>query len=694
VANALASESSPYLRQHAENPVDWVPWGPAVLAAARELNRPVLVSIGYSACHWCHVMAHESFEDPQVAELMNRSLVCVKVDREERPDVDAVCMEACQRMTGQGGWPLNVFLTPEGEPFFAGTYFPPEGRQGMAAWSTVVQAVSDAWGSRPDAVRDQAAQLTAAISASAQAIPAGEPVAPAALSEAVTALEAGFDSAYAGWGGAPKFPPHSTLEFLLARAAQPQVPDAARARDMALATLGAMAVGGIYDQVGGGFARYTVDGTWTVPHFEKMLYDNGLLARSFLRGYQLSGAPRFAAVVTETLDFCLAELRRDDGGFCSALDADSEGVEGKFYVWTLDELRAVLGSDPELFDAAVAFFGASAAGNFEGANVLEGRGRVPERLGEIRARLLAARGQRVRPGLDDKRVTAWNALMIAALADAGGVLGRPDYLEAATECAHALMSGDELMRTGSVPAFLDDYAYLVEALVTLYEATWEPRWYAEAVRLADVMIARFGDAESGGFFTTPVGHDDLVGRRRDLEDAPIPSGSSAAAQGLLRLARLAGSVEYERQALAVLAAHGPLAVRHPGACGHLLLALDFYLADDVREVALVGAGPDGELAALVRSTYRPHLVLAGTPKPLEAVSPPEPGDSPGVVQPGGSGNSLGVVQPGGSGDSLGAVPLLEHRGRLDGAPAAYVCERFVCQAPVSEPAALAALLDG
>jgi uncharacterized protein YyaL (SSP411 family) len=301
---------------------------------------------------------------------------------------------------------------------------------------------------------------------------------------------------------------------------------------MALATLTAMAVGGIYDQVGGGFARYTVDGTWTVPHFEKMLYDNGLLARLYLRGYQLSGVPRFAAVCVETLDFCLAELRRPDGGFCSALDADSEGVEGKFYVWTLEELRAVLdpdGSEAELCEAAVGFFGASAEGNFEGANVLEGRGPVPERLDEIRARLLTARAERVRPGLDDKRVTAWNGLMIAALADAGAVLGRVDYLEAASECAAALLAGDELMRTGSVPAFLDDYAYLVEALVTLYEATWEPRWYGAAVRLADEMIARFGDPESGGFFTTPAGHDDLVVRRRDLEDAPIPSGSACCA---------------------------------------------------------------------------------------------------------------------------------------------------------------------
>jgi uncharacterized protein YyaL (SSP411 family) len=663
VANALSAESSPYLQQHADNPVDWIAWSPEVLARARELNRPVLVSIGYSACHWCHVMAHESFEDQDVAALMNDRLICVKVDREERPDVDAVCMEACQRMTGQGGWPLNVFLTPEGEPFFAGTYYPPEERHGMAAWSRVVTAVSDAWQSRPEAVRSQAAQLTSAIAASAQPMTAGDPVPPEQLSAAVDALAAGFDRTWAGWGDAPKFPPHSTLEFLLARVAQAnRVRDGEAAREMAMATLTSMAVGGIYDQVGGGFHRYTVDGTWTVPHFEKMLYDNALLARSYLRGFQLSGAPRFAAVCTETLDFCLRELRRDDGGFCSALDADSEGVEGKFYVWTLTELQEALDGEPELLSQAVAFFGATAGGNFEGANVLEGRGHVPARRDEIRARLLGARAARVRPGLDDKRVTAWNALTISALADAGAVLGREDYLVAAGECAAALLSANPLVRTGTVPAFSDDYAYLIEALVGLYEATWEPHWYSEAVRLAGELINRFGDREHGGFFTTPEGHADLVVRRKDLEDAPIPSGSSAAAAGLLRLARLAGDVDYERWALTVLAAHGPAAVRHPGACGHLLVALDFYLASDVREAAVIGSGAGGELAGVVRSRYRPHVVLAGAPEPVPA--------GPAVV------------------------PLLEARGLVGGEPAAYVCEHFACQAPVTTADALAALLDG
>jgi uncharacterized protein YyaL (SSP411 family) len=686
--NALAQESSPYLRQHAENPVDWLAWSDAVFERARELDRPVLVSIGYSACHWCHVMAHECFEDPEVAALMNAELICVKVDREERPDVDAICMEVCQRMTGQGGWPLNVFLTPQGEPFYAGTYFPPQPRQGMASWPTVVTAIADAWSTRRDAVLSQAAELTAAITASAQALAPGDPVPAQALADAVRNLGASFDRSYAGWGGAPKFPPHTTLEFLLARAARGashpdaaappvtappgEAPDVEAAREMALATLTALAVGGIYDQVGGGFHRYAVDGTWTVPHFEKMLYDNALLARVFLRGYQLSGAPRLRSVCTDTLDFCLRELRRADGGFCSALDADSEGVEGKFYVWSLPELEAALAHQPELISPAVEFFGASEGGNFEGTNVLEGRGRVPARLAEIRAALFAARAPRVRPGLDDKRVTAWNALMISALADAGAVLARPDYLAAAEACANALLAEGPLMRTGTVGAFLDDYAYLISALVTLYEASWEPRWYAAAVRLADEMIERFGDAQAGGFFTTPAGHTDLITRRKDLEDAPIPSGSSAAAHGLLRLARLAGSVDYERWALSVLAAHGPVAVRHPGACGHLLTALDFYLAPDVREAAVIGAAADSELAAVVRARYRPHVVLAGSLTPVGEVEP-------------GEGARLGA-------DAV--VPLLEHRGLVNGAPAAYVCQRFACQAPVTAPAALAAMLDG
>ncbi len=652
--NRLAAETSPYLLQHKENPVDWYAWGDEALDAARELNRPLLVSIGYSACHWCHVMAHECFEDAEVAAQMNASFICVKVDREERPDVDAICMDACQAINGNGGWPLNVFLTPEQTPFFAGTYYPREPRQGMPSWPMVLDAISEAWRERPETVRDQGTRMAEAIMSNATL--EREPqagVAQSVISDAVTALASGFDRGHAGWGGAPKFPPHATLEFLLA-AGEPE---------LALETLRAMAAGGIYDQVGGGFARYAVDRTWTVPHFEKMLYDNALLARAYLHAWQVTGESRFAEVCCETLDWALREMRGEEGGFCAALDADSEGVEGKFYVWTPDELRATLG---ELADQAMAYFAVRPGGNFEhGASVLEARGPRPDRLPEIRCKLFGARALRVRPGLDDKRLTAWNALMISALADAGAVFERDDYVQAARACA-AFVLGElrddhgRLLRTwkdgraAAIQGYLEDHAYLLQALLVLYEATFEERWYAEAVAVAEAMIERFGDPERGGFFTTAEDQPHLVTRRKDLEDAPTPSGNSAAALGLLRLARLSGSPDYERQAAGVLALHAPVAARHPGAFGQLLQALDLYMSPS-REVAVVGEGP---LTQVLRSRYRPHQVLAG-------------GDGGASV-----------------------VPLLADRTSVDGKQAAYVCERFTCQLPVTDVEALVALLDG
>jgi hypothetical protein len=651
--NRLAAESSPYLLQHKQNPVDWYAWGEEALNAARELNRPLLVSIGYSACHWCHVMAHECFEDAEIAAQMNSSFVCVKVDREERPDIDAICMDACQAINGHGGWPLNVFLTPDQTPFFAGTYFPPEERTGIPSWPMILEAVSDAWRDRPETVREQGARMAQAISSHAtldRDPQAGVPQ--SVIADSVQALASSFDGAHGGWGGAPKFPPHSTLEFLLA-AGEPE---------MALETLRAMAAGGIYDQVGGGFARYAVDGTWTVPHFEKMLYDNALLARAYLHGWQLSDEPRFAEVCCETLDWALREMRGQEGGFCAALDADSEGVEGKFYVWTPDELRDALG---DIADEAISYFGVRAGGNFEhGSSVLEARGPRPERLPQIRCKLFGARAERVRPGLDDKRLTAWNALMISALADAGAVFERDDYVQAARACAAFLLrelrdDHGHLLRTwkdghaAPIRAYLEDHAYLLQALLVLYEATFEERWYSEAVALAEAMIDRFGDPERGGFFTTAQDQPHLVTRRKDLEDAPAPSGNSAAALGLLRLARLSGDAEYERQAAGVLALHAPVAARHPGAFGQLLQALDLYMAPS-REVAVVGDGP---LTQALRSRYRPHEVIAG-------------GDGGASV-----------------------VPLLADRILVDGKQAAYVCERFACQLPVTDVEALAILLE-
>jgi uncharacterized protein len=668
--NRLADETSPYLLQHKDNPVAWQPWDKRALAEARERDVPLLVSIGYSACHWCHVMEHESFEDPEVAAYMNEHFVCIKVDREERPDVDAIYMDAVQAMTGQGGWPLNAFATPDQVPFYAGTYFPPVGRQGLPGWRQLLEAIAEAWTQRRAEIERQGARIAEHLSVSARIEPdPGEPE-PGLLATAVQAIADREDHAHGGFGGAPKFPQASAIELLLARH------DGGSARpnpaEPALRALRAMARGGIYDQLGGGFARYAVDAAWVVPHFEKMLYDNALLARAYLHGWQVSGGdPLLKQVCTETLDWALRELRGPEGGFASALDADSEGVEGKFYVWTPEQLRAAL-RDERLYEVAIAHWGVTTGGNFEGTSILvrAGSDDDPPELPEIKWRLMAVRDQRVRPGLDDKRLTSWNALMIGALAEAGAVLERADYLDAARACADFLLrelrvEDGRVLRTwkagrAHLAGYLEDHAFLLEALLTLYEATFDARWFAQARALADVTIARFADDERGGFFSTADDHEQLVARRKDLEDTPIPSGNAAMARGLLRLARLTGEAAYEERARGVIALLHPIAARHPLAFAHLLQAVDFMLADDVREVAIVGSGPDADaLARTVRGAFRPHVVVAG-----------------------------------GSGEEDGVVPLLTGRGTgPDGHAAAYVCERFACQAPVVEPEALAALLD-
>jgi uncharacterized protein len=634
MANALARETSPYLRQHAGNPVGWLPWGDEALRRARERDVPLLVSIGYSACHWCHVMERESFEDPAVARIMDEHFVCVKVDREERPDVDALYMEAVQSMTGHGGWPLHVFTTPEGVPFYGGTYFPPQPRHGMPAWPQVLLAVAEAWRERREEIEARGPRMVEALRGGARLRPSGAALGPELLEAVVATIRRGFDAVNGGFGGAPKFPQAPVLLFLL---------DRADGRPMAVQTLRSMASGGINDQVGGGFARYSVDATWTVPHFEKMLYDNALLLRALHRAGE-------ARTARETAEFLLRELRSPDGPFWTALDADSEGVEGRFYVWSLAELRDVLGADA---DAAIAWLGATEQGNFEGANVLESRGAEPpaEQRERIRAALLQARAARVRPGLDDKVLTGPNGLAIGALAEAGFVA--PAREAAAWLLEHHVDEDGRLLRTGRIRGVLEDHAFLLEGLLDLHEATFEARWYEAAVRLGDELLARFADPEHGGFFTTADDAPVLVARRKDVEDNPAPAGGSSAALGLLRLAALSGEGRYEDAALGQIALVRDLLGRHPQAFGHLLQAAAFALAPR-REVALAGEAPDGPLAAVAREHRGPGVVLTG--------------------------------------GAEGAVPLLRDRPLVDGRPTAYVCERFACRRPVAEPEQLRALL--
>ena len=667
MANRLAEETSPYLLQHKENPVDWYPWGPEALGRARETDRPILLSIGYSACHWCHVMERESFEDSETASYMNDHFVPIKVDREERPDVDSIYMEAVQGMTGHGGWPLTAFLDPDGVPFYGGTYFPPEPRQGMPSFRMVMEAVVESWATQRERIRASADRIREQLGALGRIEPSDDEPSPEILDAATRKLRTLADMRHGGFGSAPKFPPASALELLLARGVT----------DVVETTLDAMAYGGIYDQIGGGFARYSVDDAWLVPHFEKMLYDNALLARTYLHAWQALGHDHYRRVCEETLVWALREMRGPEGGFHSALDADSEGEEGRFYLWTPDQIREALEGigSPGLADEVIAYYGVTEEGNFEGRNILHVPGGPaavpPEGLDDARRALYTYRSRRIWPGKDDKRLCSWNALMIGVLAEAGGAIPCKDYLDAAVACAEFVWRDlrDErgrLLRTykdgrAHLGAYLEDYAYLVEALLTLYEATFDVRWFDAARETADQMIEVFADTDRGGFFTTAHDHEELVVRRKDVDDHPIPSGNSAAAFGLLRLAALTGEHDYERHAAGVFRLLHQAAASHPQALAHLLTAMDFHFAP-VKEVALVGEPSGdglGELATVVRSGFRPHVVLAGGPEGIER---PE---------------------------------LLRERTAVDGRPAAYVCEHFSCRQPVTEPAELSAALgDG
>ena len=670
MANRLAEETSPYLLQHKDNPVDWQPWGPEALERARSEDKPILLSIGYSACHWCHVMERESFEDSETAAYMNENFIPIKVDREERPDVDDIYMESVQAMTGQGGWPLTAFLDSDGVPFYGGTYFPPEQRHGLPSFRQVMEATAEAYRSQREELRAASERIRDSLATISRIEQSEDPLSPGMLEAAASGLLARADEQNGGFGGAPKFPPASSLEFLLARGANEPV----------RTTLDAMMHGGIYDHLAGGFARYSVDAVWLVPHFEKMLYDNALLARAYLHGWQVMGEDRWMAVCRDTLDWALREMHGPEGGFYSALDADSEGEEGRYYVWEEDELREALGESgmtADVVERLLGYWGVSSAGNFEGKNILHipagPSAKPPDELVRAKRVLLKQRERRVRPGLDDKRILSWNALMIAALADAGAAMGRDDYLDGAKGCARFILesmrdSDDRLLRTwkdgkARLNAYLEDHAYLVEALLRLYEATLEVRWFDAARETADAMIERFADEERGGFFTTSHDHEELIARRKDVGDHPIPAGNASAAMGLLRLAALTGDSSYEEHAIGVLRLFAPAAVRHPDSFGHLLQALDFHLSE-VREVALL-APPNGtaplaplaELAKVVHAKFRPHVVSAGGP---EGTDRPE---------------------------------LLRERHSVEGKPAAYVCENFACKAPVTEPDELAAQLE-
>jgi uncharacterized protein YyaL (SSP411 family) len=683
--NQLARETSPYLRQHAHNPVDWYPWGPEALARARQLDRPIFLSIGYSACHWCHVMEHESFENEAIARVLNEHFVSIKVDREERPDLDQIYMASVQMLTGQGGWPMSVFLTPDLKPFFGGTYFPPEDRYGRRGFRELLLLLAEAWAKRREEINRAAEDITAHLQSFGQLPPSEGDLGPDLLRRAAEGLGRLFDPVHGGFGQAPKFLHTMDLRVLL-RAWQRFGDE--QALQMVRHTLDRMAMGGIYDHLGGGFARYSTDARWLVPHFEKMLYDNALLVGAYLEAFQVSGEPFYRDVVEETLGWVAREMTSPQGPFFSTLDADSEGVEGKFYVWSADEIEQVLGKkDAELFQAA---YGVEPEGNWEdGHNILHRTKtfdqlarlhHLPEpelrrTLADARQKLFAVRARRVRPGLDEKVLTSWNGLMIAAYAQAATVLDNPGYAQAAARAAdflltHLRTADGRLLRTWSAGAepklngYLEDYAFLLDGLVALYEATFEPRWIEAALGLARVLIDQFWDPSEGGFFYTGRDHEQLIARGKDPHDNATPSGNAMAVTALLRLAKLTGRTELWAKAEATLRAYTGLLAAHPFAAGQMLIALDFYLGP-VQEIAVVGdpaAEETRRVLRLIRSGFRPHQVVALKPSRGEARA-----------------------------EEL--LPLLADKTARNGVTM-YVCENYTCQAPLIGVEAVAAALGG
>jgi uncharacterized protein YyaL (SSP411 family) len=679
--NRLQHETSPYLLQHKDNPVDWYAWGEEAFEKARAEDKPVLLSVGYSACHWCHVMAHESFEHEPTAQMMNDLFVNIKVDREERPDVDDIYMQAVQALSGHGGWPMTVFLLPDGRPFYGGTYYPREPRFNMPAFRQILAGVADAYKQRRDQVEKAASELTQALDRDVLGIGGDASALNTDLLDAAAGgILRGFDSRFGGFGGAPKFPQPMNLEFLLRSYARAQNQDALQAVTF---TLKQMARGGIYDQIGGGFHRYSVDAYWLVPHFEKMLYDNAQLSRAYLHAWQITRDPFFRRIAEEIYDYILREMTGPEGGFYSTTDADSEGEEGKFFVWYQEELYDLL--DEADADIAVEYWGVTPGGNFEGHNILH----VPNddsiaaerlemseddllaRLAAIKDRLYAARAQRVHPGLDDKILTSWNGMMLASLAEAARVLERDDYRTAARRCGEFLLRElrtpeGRLLRTykngeAKINGYLEDYANLIDGLLELYQVTYEARWFTAARQLADHALAHFA-ADEGGFFDTSDDHEALIVRPRNIQDSATPSGNGMMAKQLLRLAAYTGDARYHQAAEGTLRLLADALRQFPQAFGESLNALDMLVGGHL-EVAVVGGADDERTRALLRvvhESYRPNVITA-------------------------------LAETDVTGDS--EIPLLSQRAMRDGAPTVYVCRNFVCAMPVTEPDAVRKLLD-
>jgi uncharacterized protein YyaL (SSP411 family) len=680
--NRLIDETSPYLLQHAHNPVDWYPWGPEALERSRREDKPILLSIGYSACHWCHVMEHESFENEQIAQLMNENFVCIKVDREERPDLDSIYMNAVQMMTGHGGWPMTMFLTPDLKPFYGGTYYPPVDRQGMPGFPRVLTSIADSYTNRRPDILSSADAITVELKKGDRFVTSNEMLTSEVLNQAFAALAGNFDQTYGGFGGAPKFPPSMTLMFLLRHHKRTNSP---QALTMVEKTLQKMAGGGMYDHLGGAFARYSVDARWLVPHFEKMLYDNALLTRIYLYAYQQTKNPLYRRIAEETLEYVIRDMTDGSGGFYSSEDADSEGEEGKFYVWTRAEILSILGeADGGTF---CEFFDVTEAGNFEhGTSILNSphsleeftskEGRAVEEIGRLlnscKRKLFYEREKRVRPGRDDKTLAAWNGLMLTAFAEAANILQRDDYREVAVRNAEfivtQLMKDGRLLRTykagqAKLNAYLEDYAYVIEGLLAVYEATFEMKFFTQARALADTMIARFWDEQDGGFFFTSSDHEKLITRTKDYFDNATPSGNSVAANALLKLGLLTQEPEYSRCAATILRGMRAAMSRYPSAFGYMLSALDFYLSES-KEIAILGKLDSHEVRSFVEEIYSRYL-------PNKVVAASESGEESAALE----------------------IKLLIGRTAIDGQATVYVCRNYTCLAPATTVEELAARLE-